>query len=157
MHTFSERLAVGTELERRVADELRHREWAVDPWGQDVLSEPIRDALWRSDSRLRYLPDLIAARAGQLVTIDCKDRMRSSTSDRYAVKRESVRFGLQLAALGIPMFYVFGNLGALLPTEIMSYGRLGPRATGSGAYYLIHEGIAHQFDDVFGYSASVAA
>lgn len=30
-----------------------------------------------------------------------------------------MNFGLQLAALGVPMFYVFGNLGVLLPTEVM--------------------------------------
>lgn len=63
MPDFVTRLAVGDMLERRVRCELEARGWTVDMWGQGVLSEPIRDALWRSNSRLRYLPDLIAARA----------------------------------------------------------------------------------------------
>jgi hypothetical protein len=149
MASFSERLQVGETHERRVAAELRRRGWAVDHWGQGVLSEPIRDALWRSNSRLRFLPDLIAARAGEIVTIDCKDRMQSKTS-RYAIKRECVNFGLQLAALGVPVFYVFGNLAVVVPTEVMSYGRIGPHMAGGGAYFLVSERIAHEFDEVFG-------
>lgn len=154
--SFSARLAVGSILEQRVKNELETRRWTVDPWGQGTLSEPIRAALQRSDSRLRFLPDLIAARDGEPVTIDCKDRMRSTDTGRYAIKKESVNFGLQLAALGVPMFYVFGNLGVLVPGEVASYGRMGPRATGGGAYYLVGEHLARRFDDVFGTASAVS-
>lgn len=154
--TFSGRLALGTNHEQRVVRELRQRGWTVDPWGQGVLTPEICDAIQRSDSRLRFLPDLIAARDGELVTVDCKDRMRSTDTRRYAVARACVNFGLQMAALGVPLLYVFGNLGVLLPTEIMTYGRIGPRVTGSGAYYLVPERLGHQFDDVFGAPGAVA-
>jgi len=156
MASFSERLQVGETHERRVADELRRRGWVVDQWGQGVLSKPIRDGLWRSNSRLRYLPDLIATRDSDIVTIDCKDRMQSKTG-RYSVKRECVNFGLQLTALGVPVFYVFGNLAVLIPTEVMSYDRIGPHATGSGAYLLVSERNARELDDVFGIPGTASA
>ena len=122
----------------------------MDPWGQGVLSSTVREAICRSNSQLRLLPDLIAGRDGELVTIDCKNRIRSGHTGRYAISRHCVNFGLHLNAMGVPVFYVFGNLGVLLPTEVMSYGRIGPRVTGNGAYYLVAERLAHHFDDVFG-------
>ena len=52
--------------------------------------------------------------------------MRSTETGRYAISRECVAFGLQfVAAFGIPVYYVFGNLGVLCPTEVMSYGTIG--------------------------------
>jgi hypothetical protein len=77
--------------------------WTVDPWGQGILSVEIRDAIQRGESRLRFLPDLIAARNGELITIDCKDRMRSTDSGRYAVTRQRVNFGLHIARLASPV------------------------------------------------------
>jgi Holliday junction resolvase len=147
---WEQRKLVGDQHEERVSRELDSRGWAVAPWGQGILPTPIQDALSRSDSRWKYFPDLVAAREGDVVTIDCKDRMRSTETDRYAIKRECVSFGLQfLAAFGIQIFYVFGNLGVLTPTEVMAYATIGPRVQG-GAYYLINGRLAHQFDDVFG-------
>ena len=155
MSTYAERAAIGGEHERRVVQELTRRpDWTVAPWGQAILPEPIRLALRDSRSRFRYFPDLVASRPGELVTVDAKDRMRSTETGRYAVARECVQFGLQfLAAFNIPVYYVFGNLGVLCPTEVISYGRLGP----GGAYYLISERLAHQFDDVFGYPQTGSA
>jgi hypothetical protein len=157
MSSFGDRLSIGTAHEQRVAGELRARGWTVDPWGQGVLSAEVRAAIRHSGSRLRFLPDLIAARNGELVTIDCKDRMRSADSGRYSIARQCVNFGIQMAALDVPLFYVFGNLAVLLPTEVMAYGRIGPRVTGSGAYYLVPERLGHQFDDVFGTPEVMAA
>lgn len=151
MTSFTTRLAVGEEHERRVQRELEERGWTVARWGQGILPEPVRRAIQENGSRFRHFPDLIASRPGELVTVDAKDRMRSTETNRYAVAHECVTFGLQfMAAFGIPVYYAFGNLGVLCPTEIMSYGRIGPRATGGGAYYLVPERLAHNFDDVFG-------
>lgn len=151
---WEQRKSVGDVHERRVIEELRSRGWEVAPWGQGILPDKIRNALSRSESRWRHFPDLVAARDGEVITIDAKDRMRSTESDRYAIKRDCVSFGLQfLAAFGIPVFYVFGNLGVLTPSEVSSYGTVGPRARG-GAYYLINGRLAHHFDDVFGMPAA---
>jgi hypothetical protein len=156
MSSFGGRLSIGTAHERRVATELRARGWAVDIWGQGALSAEVRDAIQRGESRLRFLLDLIAARKGELVTVDCKDQLRSTNSGRYAIARQCVNFGLQMAALDVPLYYVFGNLGVLLPTEVKAYGRIGSRGTGSGAYYLVPDRLGHQFDDVFGTPDTIA-
>ena len=150
MATWHERKTVGDAHEQRVTGELLFRGWEVAPWGQGILPDKIREALGRSDSRWRHFPDLVAARDGDVITIDAKDRIRSTESDRYAIKRECVSFGLQfLAAFGIPVFYVFGNLGVLTPSEVSTYGTAGPRVRG-GSYYLINSRLSHHFDDVFG-------
>lgn len=129
----------------------------VTQWGQGILPEVTRRAIREAGSRFRYFPDLIAARPGEIVTIDAKEHMHSTETGRYAVSRECVNFGLHfLAAFGLTLYYVFGNLAVLCPTEIASYGRIGPRSTG-GAYYLVNGRLAHHFDDIFGGPASMAA
>jgi hypothetical protein len=153
MHSFHNRLRAGSAHELRVAAELERRGWVVDLFGQGALKPEIRHVLNRIDTRLRNLPDMIAARGMELVVIDAKDRMSSTESRRYAISRKCVSAGLQwLGAYGIPIYYVFGNLGVLTPTEVMSYGHLGPRGMG-GSYYLINERLAHPFDAVFGSSS----
>lgn len=148
MSNWHEQKQIGDVHEKRVGKELSDRLWAVDPWGQAILSEQVRRAVSRT--RWKNFPDLVAARDGDLVAIDAKDRMSSAETGRYAISRECVSFGLQfVAAFGVPIFYVFGNLGVLTPQEVMSYGNIGPRGMG-GSYYLINGRLAHQFDDVFG-------
>ena len=139
-----------------MASELEARGWIVTQWGQGILPDATRRALREIHSRFRYFPDLIASRTGELVTVDAKDCMHSTETGRYAVSRDCVDFGLQLAALGLPLYYVFGNLAVFCPTEVMSYGQIGPRATG-GAYYLVSGRIARNFDDVFGSPIEAAA
>jgi hypothetical protein len=146
--SWQQRKLVGDAHEERIAQELQARNWTADPWGQAILSEPVRRAVSRT--RWKNFPDLVAARAGDLVAIDAKDHMSSAETGRYAISRECVSFGLQfVAAFGVPIFYVFGNLGVLTPQEVMSYGSTGPRGMG-GSYYLVNGRLAHQFDDVFG-------
>ncbi|MEO3860895.1 hypothetical protein [Acrocarpospora sp. B8E8] len=151
MSTWTDRKAIGDAHEERVARELESRGWTVAPWGQGIMPAPIQTAITRSRTRFKHFPDLIAAREGDILTIDAKDRMSSAETGRYAISRDCISFGLQfVAAFGLPVFYVFGNLGVLTPTEVMSYGRVNPRGVGGGAYHLVNGRLAHQFDDVFG-------
>ncbi|WP_433355582.1 hypothetical protein ACQP25_17120 [Microtetraspora malaysiensis] len=155
MNTWNQRIAAGERHEQRVANELRQRGWDVAPWGQGVMPDPIRQAISRT--RWKNFPDLVATRDGELVTIDAKDRMSSTETGRFAVARDCVYFGLQfVVAFGVPVFYVFGNLGVLTPSEVMTYGSQGPRGFG-GSYYLVNGRLAHPFDDVFGIPTSLGA
>jgi Holliday junction resolvase len=154
--TYAERAAVGQSHEQRVARELEVRGWTVAPWGQGILPDRIKRAIRDTGSKFRHFPDIVAARPGELIAIDAKDQMHSTETGRYAISRECVAFGLQFyAAFGLPAFYVFGNLGVLCPTEVLSYGRIGPGASG-GAYHLVSGRLAHQFDDVFGRPVATA-
>jgi hypothetical protein len=157
MTTFQERLTAGLAHEQRVATKMEALGWTVSTWGQGILPEGTRWAIREARSRFRHFPDLVASRPGEIVAIDAKDNMYSTGTGRYAVSRECVAFGLQFyAAFEIPLFYVFGNMGVLCPTEIASYGQIGPRAT-SGAYYLVSGRMGRDLTDVFGSPPAVAA
>jgi hypothetical protein len=149
--TFSDRLSFGEQHEKRVRHELEARGWEVTPWGQGILPEQTRQSIRDTRCRFRHFPDLIASRPGELVVIDAKDGMHSAETGRYAVAADCVSFGLQyVAAFGMALYYVFGNLGVLSPSEVHAYGTRGSRVGGGGAYYFVPERLTHHFDDVFG-------
>lgn len=153
MTTFQQRLAHGEAHEQYVAEELTPRGWEVNSWGQGLLGPKTREALRHTDSMLRWQPDLIAAKDGFAVMIDCKSRMTSKTTDRHAVERAAVKVHRSLIADNdLPLYYVFDDLGVLTPHDVLAAGRLGPHTRiGSGApYYLVPTGLARPFDDIFG-------
>ncbi|MFI1980776.1 hypothetical protein [Streptomyces wedmorensis] len=160
MPSFQRRKAIGDAHEQRVALELNRRGWHVSPWGQGILSKPVRYALHHTSSSLRWTPDLIAAQGRQVVLIDCKSRMTSQTSRRHVVERAAVTAHLQLVAwTQLPLYYVFDNLDLLTPYDVLGYGQEGPRtAAGSGTpYVLVPAGRAVAFDCVFGTSDGLMA
>jgi hypothetical protein len=153
MASFQQRKATGDAHEQYVSDRLAQRRWSVSPWGQGTLTHNVRQVLRFSDSSIRWMPDLIAARGDALALIDCKSRMTSTTTNRHAVERAAVRAHLQLTAWTyLPVYYVFDNLEVLTPHDVLTGGRSGPRSRrGSGsAYYLISVGTGRHFDAVFG-------
>ncbi|MEU5668573.1 hypothetical protein, partial [Streptomyces longwoodensis] len=123
MTQWQDRQAIGDMHERRVAAALRARGWTVQPCGQGTYPPAIREALRRTRSALRHFPDLIAARGADLVTIDAKDRMPSTDTDRYAVSADTVTAGLFFTAAHAPtpLYYVFGDLKVLTPAEVVHY------------------------------------
>lgn len=159
MSTWAERKEVGDLHEQHVAEELTLRGWTVNPWGQGILTHPVRAVLRNTDSSLRWTPDLVAARGENVVLIDCKARMTSSASERHAVERAAVKAHLQYCAwTDLPLYYVFDTLGVLTPHDVLSAGRIGPHTrVGSGApYYLVSSSLARPFDAVFGTHETVA-
>ena len=153
MTSWMARKAVGDELETRVSEELRARGWAVSPWGQGTLAVAVAASLRRTDSSLRWAPDLLAAREDLVVMIDCKARMTSPSTGRHAVERAAVKAHLQFAALfDLPFYYVFDDLGVLTPMDVRAVGQSGPHSrVGSGApYYLVSVVLDRDFNDVFG-------
>ncbi|GGX43092.1 hypothetical protein [Streptomyces chryseus] len=158
MTQWQDRRLVGEAHERRVAAALRARGWTVHPCGQGTYPPPVRDALRRTRSALRHFPDLIAARGADLVTIDAKDRMPSTDTDRYAISAATVNAGLLFTAAHAPtpLYYVFGNLKVLTPAEVVHYTAYALRHR-SGAFHLVRAERAHRFDDVFGAEGTLAA
>lgn len=153
MTNWQQRKAAGDAHEQYVAEELTLRGWEVNAWGQGVLTRTVRGALGRTDSSLRWTPDLVAVRGEVVALIDCKSRMTSGSTDRHAVERAAVKAHLQLAAwTDLPVYYVFDDLGVLTPHDVLMAGRIGPHTrVGSGApYYLIGRGLDRPFDDIFG-------
>jgi len=150
MTTFDERAAVGEAHEILVADELYQRNWIVTRWGQGILPEITRQAIRDAQCKFAHFPDLIAARDDEVIAIDAKASLHSVKTGRYAVSYDCVTFGVKFYAnFEMPLYYVFDNLGVLIPTEIRAYGRRGPSSP-RGAYYLVPGELAHRFDDIFG-------
>ncbi|MFI0487481.1 hypothetical protein [Actinomadura sp. 9N215] len=153
MTSWRARKTLGNRLEEHVAHELTSRGWAVDHWGQGVIAAAVSKVLRRTDSSLRWAPDLLAARQDTVVMIDCKASMTSRATGKHAVERAAVKAHLQFAALfDLPLYYVFDNLGVLTPMDVCGIGHLGPHTrVGSGApYYLVSTTTDRAFNDVFG-------
>ncbi|MFJ5779926.1 hypothetical protein [Streptomyces sp. NPDC093094] len=155
---WQERKEIGDAHEQKVAMALRTRGWTVERCGQGTYPAVIRQALARTASTLRWFPDLIAARDGEVVTIDAKDRMPSTTSDQYALSTAAVNAGLLFTATHAPtpLYYVLGDLKILTPAEVLHY-TAHARRHHSGAYHLISTRHAHHFDEVFGSARARAA
>ncbi|MFD5977765.1 hypothetical protein [Streptomyces bacillaris] len=154
---WHERRQVGEAHEVRVATALRGCGWTVQRCGQGTYAPPIQRALTRTASALRYFPDLIAARDGELITIDAKDRMPSTHADRYAISSPTLAAGLLFTAAHAPtpLYYVFGDLKVLTPAEIQHY-TTHTRRHRSGAWVMVTTHQAHPFNDVFGATADRA-
>lgn len=153
MASFQQRKAIGDAQEHYVAEQLTLRGWEVNFWGQGLLTRNLRDALRGTDSFIRWIPDLIASKGKELVLIDCKSRMTSRNTGRHAVERAAVHAHLQLVAwTGLPVYYVFDDLGVLAPHDVLIAGQEGPHSVvGSGSpYFLISGSIARRFDVLFG-------
>lgn len=158
MLNWEPRKAAGDHHEARVMRALQDRGWTVQACGQGTFPAPIRDALRRTRSALRQFPDLIAARGTDLVTIDPKDRMPSTHSDRYAISTATVNAGLLFTATHAPtpLYYVLGDMKVLSPAEVLHYTVHAQRHH-SGAYHLVSSRQAHSFDEVFGSKTARAA
>ncbi|GHB85076.1 hypothetical protein GCM10010347_65050 [Streptomyces cirratus] len=137
----------------RSAEELTARGWSVNAWGQGVLTQPIQAALRKTDSSLRWTPDLLAARDDHLAMIDCKSSMTSRSTRRHAIERAAVRSHFHLVAwTELPIYYVFDNLDVLTPYDALTAGQAGPHSiSGSGApYLLVPVTLCRAFDSTFG-------
>ncbi|MFD9078144.1 hypothetical protein [Streptomyces erythrochromogenes] len=158
MTSWQERKLVGDAHEQRVATALRQHGWTVQLCGQGTYPPTIQEALRHTRSALRQFPDLIAARGSELITIDAKDRMPSTHSDRYAISTATLNAGLLLTAAHAPtpLYYVFGDMKVLTPAEVLHYAQHALRHH-SGAYHLVRTDRAHPFDQVFGSAAPQAA
>ena len=151
MATWLERKGAGDRHEARVAAELEALRWTVHPCGQGTYPSAVQQALGRSQSALRYFPDLLAARGPDVIAVDCKARLGSANTGRFAISRACLRAGLMFLGTNepMPLYYVFGDLTVLTPAEVMHYCSVSLRHPG-GAYYLVSTRYAHPFSEVFG-------
>jgi hypothetical protein len=157
--TFPQRKAVSTPHEQRVADRLTKDGWSVDSTGIETFRSEITEALGRTESPLRWMPDFIAVRGLDVVYIDAKAAMESGPANyerrRRFVNRDCVRYQMTLHALGLlPIYYVFDGFEVSTPHDVFERGKLeGHSPVGSGgAYYAINAEYCRSFDQTFGAS-----
>lgn len=102
MATWPERKEAGEQHELHVAHALQARGWTVQRCGQGTYPPTIQNALRTTQSALRQFPDLIAARGTDLITIDAKNRMPSTHTDRYAISTRTINADLLFTASHAP-------------------------------------------------------
>src|SRR5262245_53343513 len=87
--SFATRLAQGKAHEIEVTSRLRSHGWAVEPFGQALLTEAIRAALRRhAHLPLRWMPDLLAVRGDDLpLMVDAKTSQPGYSS--YVLERDA--------------------------------------------------------------------
>jgi hypothetical protein len=102
-------------------------------------------------SALPYFPGLLAARGPDVIAVECKARLGSTNTGRFAISRAFLRPGLMFLGTNepVPLYYVFGDHKVLTPAEVMHYCSVSLRHPG-GAYYLVSTRYAHPFSEVFG-------
>jgi hypothetical protein len=156
--SFEQRLATGLDHEQRVQTELEARGWAVSPYGEGVLSDPVRWALQRTESYRRSDPDFYAAHGSTIYGIDAKTAMRGELAAVYRISRRTLADHLRMWAEGEPpIYYVFGNLGVATPAEVLRFHGVDSISQVSGSYVVVDAGRPRPFDEVFGPPALLQA
>ncbi|HEY9413245.1 MAG TPA: hypothetical protein VIQ30_00675 [Pseudonocardia sp.] len=162
MSGFGDRFAGGTAWEMKLADGLRARGWKVAPFGQAQIKDDFRSALrdftdgFGRPTLIRWLPDLLIARADRVALIDAKTESESNrNSPNYAIEFNALEAGLVVVErLHTPLFYVWPDGGVMTP-EIV-WQRWNRRLDGKAAagsktsFLLVDRGFAMKADEVFG-------
>lgn len=140
-----DRLHHGVEHEQRVASELKLRGWHVQPWGQGLFTDQVRQSLNACDPVVfwRWLPDLIAVRDGRVVMVDPKTDLTST--DNFSIEMAAWHAHQLMRPLGLRTVYVFSDLTCNTPEglrieRVFNGQRAGGRvnvAGGSGTPYML--------------------
>lgn len=151
--TFTERMTRARNHESAVASKLRARGYVVGDFGQGQLSPDVRDALRSHPTKLRWLPDLIAISAGEVLLIDAK--FGRTDTPNYDMEKASLdaMVALQLAT-GVPVVIVWADMRCsyVMALEHCDGRTQGPHCgNGSGTpYWLFPKAqVGHHMDDVF--------
>jgi Holliday junction resolvase len=156
---FAERFDAGIAHERAVADRVRQAGWLCEPFGQALLSEAMRQALRHSGrTPVRWMPDLIAVRARDVLFIDAKT-VQSATAN-FSIEADAYDSAQRWSsALGEALVYVFADFRANYCAAIEKERQLGRDRVrgpfpgvgpGRTPYYLVRKDDQPDFDEVFG-------
>ena len=147
----------GHIFERVVEQALAKRGWIVEPFGQAMISDRMRIYLQRTQSPVRWLPDLIAAKSYAHQTnisfVDAKAGLRYQETGRHDIERASAEAAEGFAQFTqCPVWFAFHDGSVTTPDRVLEVGRPGTfRGNGSGTkFILISQQICENFDYIFG-------
>lgn len=117
--TFSDRLSFSYRYEQHVIWVLQQQGFCAEPFGQAMLSDAMRDQLRRNQTKVRWLPDIVAAGEGQVFYVDAKASTAEKTGN-HAVETASTESLLEFQRFsGDPVFYAFPhhNVDTFVPLD----------------------------------------
>lgn len=151
MTTFAERQHAADLHELETKRLLEERGWTCDRFGQALLSDRVRDLLRTTRSALRWLPDLIAARRGQVLLVDSKDAQRLDTPN-WSIEIAAYDAGsLIQQTFGHPLLYVWHDFTANFHDELSIETSFETRSFTSGSgtpFHLVRKSSTRSLDDV---------
>jgi hypothetical protein len=155
---FRRRLDRAQAFEEKVAAELVARGWVAERFGQGQLSEQMRDMIKRVKTRVRYMPDIIAAKRfgarTSLIFVDAKAGDKWRETGRHDVEAAALDGAEAFQAMAdCPVYFVFSDGGVVTPAVFRELAAPGPyRGVGSGTPFLLAtREVCQRFDAVFGF------
>lgn len=151
--SFSDRMTLARAHEQSTAQRLRAYRWEVCDFGQGQLTAPMRDALRRINTPLRWMPDLLAVRETKVALIDAKAEQNKDTPN-FSLEKSSHSAHIRWwVTFGIPLVYVWDDFRCNYITDLgeehLHQGAWLGRGSGT-PFWLIPKTIARPWDDVFG-------
>lgn len=156
--TWEEREAAGTRHEVAVEHRLRAAGWLTARFGQGMMPPATVEALRKTQSPLRWTPDLVAVRGERVLLVDAKttlktyDRVRFHVVEAKCVRKQYELFHDQDGLLVVPVVYVFGDFTCAWLGDVNAFGvyRRGSAAGSRTPYYSIDIDLCRAFEEVFG-------
>lgn len=152
MSVYEIRKHLGDKHEGRVAEEFRKRGWRVVPYGMATQRPMNRAMIDASDSPLRYEPDLMVSpiiNPSRVMLIDCKAQFNPDAAE-VAINEQCMRAQLSLmGSAQLPIWYVFSDLSACTPGDVLTFGSLTNKVGGTW-HYRMPRAQNRDFDSVFG-------
>lgn len=154
--TFAERMRPAALHEAAATTELRAAGWTVGQFGQAMLTKEVRDALRKTDSDLRWLPDLIATRLRHECLVDAKTTLSQTTNHSIELRAHRAHLSMTYA-YGTPVIYYFGDGSATVASDLVIECLMDGRYTrGSGTPFLLtKKDVQTSFTDVLGADATI--
>lgn len=151
MTTFAMRQQSADAHELETKRLLEERGWTCDRFGQALLSERMRELLKTTRSALRWLPDILAAKRGQIILVDAKDAQRLDTKN-WSIEIAAYDAGTVIQqTFGHPVLYVWHDFTANFHDELTIERSFDSRSftAGSGTpFHLVRKTNTHALDDV---------
>jgi len=151
------RMHLGAGHESAVKERLEAYGWTVQAWGQGLITEEIRAAMYAKYPPVlwRWIPDLIAVRGRVVVLIDPKSSERLDTPN-FSIEQSALIAHQIMANLGLLIVYVFAdftcNSVQHLQIAYQSLNEPGRVKTGGSGtpYVLVRKADQRPFDEIFG-------
>ena len=118
-----QRMEIGSAFELDAANELRARGLRIDRFGQALLDDDVREVLRKTNSLLRWLPDLIGWRPSRPrpFLVDAKTCLPGRRTANHSIE---LRVLLAAHFTDLPVFFICDDFRALVAADVWPDGQI---------------------------------